>query len=71
MDFPQFTGEDRVIDWLRQVEQFFSYNNTNIQEWIHVCSYHLKKEALQWFYRYSRNVPDYDQWSVFHKAFQV
>lgn len=43
IDFPTFSGEDRVIDWLRQVEQFFKCNHTDIQEWVHICSFHLKK----------------------------
>lgn len=39
LDFPTFNGDDRVIEWLRQVEQIFRYHGTPEIEWVQSCPF--------------------------------
>ncbi|XP_020267063.1 uncharacterized protein LOC109842623 [Asparagus officinalis] len=65
LDFPSFSGSKNIIAWLEQTEQIFEYYDIKKDEWVKVCSFYLRDEALQWYRWLTRNIKDYYQWTVF------
>ena len=48
MDFPHSNGDDPTR-WIYRVEQYFSLHNTFDVNKVPLASFHLEREALQWF----------------------
>ncbi|XP_020266215.1 uncharacterized protein LOC109841679 [Asparagus officinalis] len=65
LDFPSFSGAEDVIAWLEQTAQIFEYYDIKEDEWVKVCSFYLRGEALQWYRWLTRNIDNYQYWSVF------
>ncbi|XP_020254010.1 uncharacterized protein LOC109831084 [Asparagus officinalis] len=65
LDFPSFSGNENVIAWLEQVEQIFEYYDIKGDEWVKVCSFYLREEALQWYRWLARNLEEFFQWEIF------
>ncbi|XP_020251114.1 uncharacterized protein LOC109828557, partial [Asparagus officinalis] len=65
LDFPSFSGSENVIAWLEQTEQIFEYYEIKEDEWVKVCSFYLRDEALQWYRWLTKNLEDYYYWAVF------
>ncbi|XP_020258301.1 uncharacterized protein LOC109834681 [Asparagus officinalis] len=65
LDFPSFSGSENVISWLEQIEQIFDYYDIKEDEWVKVCSFYLRDEALQWFRWFTKNLDYYNHWKVF------
>eukprot|EP00252_Welwitschia_mirabilis_P002413 TRINITY_DN1235_c2_g1_i1.p1 TRINITY_DN1235_c2_g1~~TRINITY_DN1235_c2_g1_i1.p1 ORF type:complete len:211 (+),score=26.64 TRINITY_DN1235_c2_g1_i1:150-782(+) len=48
LEFPRFNGED-PDGWIYRGEQFFRFNLTPEPQKVPLASFHLEKEALQWY----------------------
>lgn len=48
-DFPIYTGDDMVYEWLNYVEKLFKFHQIEEHFWVEVSSFYLKKDALKWY----------------------
>jgi len=65
LEFPQYNGDSNVLTWLNQVQQVLLYHEAPEQEWVQICTFYLRNEAMQWYSWYSTNVDHYKLWPVF------
>ncbi|XP_020245319.1 uncharacterized protein LOC109823445 [Asparagus officinalis] len=61
---PGIRGMSRQA-WLEQTEQIFEYYDIKSDEWVKVCSFYLREEALQWYRWLARNLEEFCQWKIF------
>jgi hypothetical protein len=48
LEFPRFSGDDPT-EWFNCVNQFFKFQNTPEAQKVYLASYHLEREANQWW----------------------
>ena len=48
LEFPRYSGYDPT-EWLNRVEQFFEYQETHELQKVSLASFHLEREANQWW----------------------
>jgi hypothetical protein len=48
LEFPRFSGDDPT-EWFNRVNQFFKFQNTPEAQKVSLASYHLEREANQWW----------------------
>ncbi|KAF8389533.1 hypothetical protein HHK36_024048 [Tetracentron sinense] len=53
IDFPKFDGEDPTA-WIYRAEQYFSFSQIPEDAWVQLASFHLEREASQWFQWYEK-----------------
>ena len=63
IDFPCFSGDDPT-GWIHKAEQYFNMHNTFDVTKVPLASFHLEREALQWFYWYIKDHEE-PQWTDF------
>ncbi|KAF9660791.1 hypothetical protein SADUNF_Sadunf19G0000400 [Salix dunnii] len=68
MDFPRFNDGDDPIEWIYKAEQYFDYFSMMPEKKIKMVSFHLDREALQWF-QWEDCVSSCSKWEDFTKAF--
>ena len=54
IEFPHFNGDD-PSGWIHKAEQYFNMHNTFDVTKVPLASFHLEREALQWFYWYIKD----------------
>ncbi|KAF8402565.1 hypothetical protein HHK36_010651 [Tetracentron sinense] len=66
LEFPRFDDTDPV-PWLNQAERFFKFHQIPPDQQVEVASFHLEKEALQWYHWLERQY-DFISWGTFSEA---
>lgn len=66
LEFPRFDGSD-PSGQIYRAEQFFSYHQTLVSQWICVALFHLEGKALQWFWWVDKTRA-IDRWKDFTQA---
>ena len=63
IEFPRFNGDD-PSGWIHKAEQYFNMHNTFDVTKVPLASFHLEREALQWFCWYIKDHEE-PQWTDF------
>ncbi|KAL0853428.1 hypothetical protein Bca101_058580 [Brassica carinata] len=69
MEFPRFRGGDPT-SWISEVKQYFSYQDTAMEQQMQYASYHLEDEANEWWQATSKALgEDHIEvtWTVFEE----
>lgn len=67
LEFPKFAGDDPT-EWLHKAEKFFRFQSTTKSQKVPLASFHLEKEAdqwWQWMYRTYQEEGKEVTWSIF------
>ncbi|KAF3791767.1 hypothetical protein EJ110_NYTH13378 [Nymphaea thermarum] len=66
IDFPRFNGKD-PLDWIFQVEEYFTCQFVQVEEWLQTSVLHFDGEARRWYRWLKHNEPVTD-WEDFKDA---
>lgn len=66
MDFPRFNEGDDPLGWIYKAEHYFDFFNIDDAKKIKLASFHMEREALQWF-QWARCLTTYSSWEEFTK----
>ena len=68
LEFPRFNDGDDPMEWVYKAEQYFDYFSVPGERKVKMVSFHLDREALQWF-QWEDCSSSYPNWEDFTKAF--
>ena len=69
LEIPLFSG-DNPLGWLFQIERFFLYHNTPMDQRLSVASFYLTGLALQWFH-WLHNTNQLSTWEIFARDLEI